>query len=108
MRRKIVASLTLLLYPINKPVGRALRNQQLHIHHGLEVLLERTSVDIGTQALEVLDGKAAVFKDESGGLGLPIKKAMFLCRIGWRFIVSNALGGVSNSYVSKNSAIHTT
>ena len=70
--RKIVASSARLFHPVSELVGRRFRNQQSHGHHGLQVPLQGPAVDIGAQALEVLDGQAAVLQDVAEGLGLAL------------------------------------
>ena len=78
MCRKIVASSADLPHPVNQLVGRPLQNQQPYVHHGPQVPLQRPPVDLGAQALEILDSQAAVLRNVSECLGLAIRKARFL------------------------------
>ena len=59
-------------------MGFTFADDQAVVHHRLQVPLQRPAVDIGTQALEILDGQAAVLQDVSEGHGLAVRKAVFL------------------------------
>lgn len=53
-------------------------DEQSNVHHLFQVPLQRPPVDFWIQALEVLDGQAAVLKDVSEGFFLAILKAVLL------------------------------
>jgi hypothetical protein len=53
-------------------------DEQSDVHHLSQVSLQRTPVDLGAQALELLDGQAAAFQDVSEGLRLALRKAMLV------------------------------
>jgi len=51
-------------------------DDQTSVHHGLHVPLQRPTIDLGTQLLEILDGQAAVLQDVAEGLGLAVRKSV--------------------------------